>query len=86
MAIPAEAGIAIGAPQLAADALEGALPQLLRLHRPGGVTNHREAGAIYLLAGRLPRQQAIKGAAQPHQGIGGHPKPGLAIALGAVEI
>ena len=86
VAIAAEALVAVAATQLAADRVAGAGHQLRILHRPGGVADHRQAGAVGLLAGRFPRQQAAQGAAQAHDRVVGDGEAAAAIAVGAVEI
>ena len=86
MAVSKEALVAVGAGQLAADLLPGAGDEGRILDGPGGVADHREAGAVGLLAGRLPRQQAPQGASQPHDGVVGNGQATAAVAMGSVEV
>ena len=84
--IAAEALVAIGAAQVLADLLAGALHQRRAVHRPGRVADHRQAGAVHLLAGGFPRQQAAQGPPQAHDRIVGNQELAAAVAMGAVEV
>ena len=86
VAVAAEALVAVGAAQFGADFVAGAFHQGAVFHGPGRVANHREAGRIHFLAGRLPWQQAAQGAPQPHDGVVGDVQMALPAAVGAIEI
>ena len=86
VAVAAEALVAVAAAQVAADFVAGAFHQLGILHGPGRVADHREAGAVHLLAGRFARQQAAQGPPQAHDRIVGNGEAAAAIAVGAVEV
>ena len=86
VAVATEALVAMAAAQFAADFLAGALHQLGILHGPGRVADHREAGAVHLLAGRFARQQAAQGPPQAHDRIVGNGEAAAAVAVGAVEV
>ena len=86
VAVAAEALVAVGAPQFRSDLGPGALAELGIFHGPGGIANHREAGAVDLFAGRFPRQQAPQGASQPHDCVVGDHQTAAVIAVGAEQV
>ena len=86
VAVAAEALVAVGAAQITADLGAGAFHQRRILHRPGGVADHREAGAVGFLAGGFAGQEANQGATQPHDGVVGDRQAAAAIAVGTEEV
>ena len=86
MAVAAEALVAVSAAEFTPDACAGALNQARVLDSPGRIADHREAGAVDFLAGGFPRQQALEGPSQTHDGAMGDQDLGAAIAVFAVEV
>jgi hypothetical protein len=86
VAIAAEAFVAIGAAQVLADLAAGAGHQIAVLHSPGGIADHRQAGAVGFLAPRFPRQQAPQGATEAHDRILGNGEAVAPIPVGAEQI
>ena len=86
VAIAAEALVAVGAPEVLADLGAGADHQILVIHGPGWIADHRQTGAVRLLAGGFPGQQAAQRAAQPHDRILGNREAITAIALRAQQV
>ena len=84
--IAAEALVAIGPAQLGPNLVAGALGQLGIFDGPGGIANHREAGAIHFLAGRFPWQESFQGSPQPHNRVLGNHQATAAVAMGPIEI
>ena len=84
--VAAEAFVAIGPAQLGPNLVTGALGQLAVFDGPGGIANHREAGAIHFLAGRFPWQEPVQGPPQPHNRVVGNHQATAAVAMGPVEI
>ena len=84
--IPEEAFVAVGPAEFPSNPTAGALHQGGILHRPGGITNHREAGTVGFLAGGFPWQEPLQGATEAHDGSLGNQQDAAAVAMGAVEV
>ena len=84
--IPEKAFVAVGPTEFTSYPTAGAFHQGSIFHRPGGITNHREAGTVGFLAGGFPWQESFQGATEAHDGPLGNQQDAAAIAMGSVEV